>query len=81
MRVSYLGEIIGWRNAGIGYLCAQQGLELEHLWVKKALQCTHTMGGSAPTLHREITDFLINRYKQTKSLLTMIGGAYSRLPQ
>ena len=37
----------------------QKGLEHKHSRVKTDFQCTHTMGGPAPSLHRESTDSLI----------------------
>ena len=49
----------GYRNAGIEKLGAQKGLEHERSRVKKAFQCTHTMGVSVPSLHGESTDSLI----------------------
>ena len=36
-----------------------EGLEHERSQVKTAFQCTHTMGGPEPSLHRESTDSLI----------------------
>ena len=39
---------------------AEKGLKRECSRVKKVFQCTRTMGVSAPSLHRESTDFLID---------------------
>ena len=40
------------------HVSAQKGVKHEHLQVKKAFQCTHTMGMLVPSLHRESTDSL-----------------------
>ena len=61
MHFSFLVGIIGWRNSGIGYLGAQQGIELECLQVQKLCNVhTHTMGLSASSLHIESTKSLIH---------------------
>ena len=44
------------------YVGVGQGLHLECSQVKKAFQCTPTMGESMPSLHRETTDSLICTY-------------------
>ena len=42
----------------MGHSRAEKGLKREYSRVKKAFQCTRTMGVSAPSLHRESTDSL-----------------------
>ena len=48
--------IVGLRNAGIGQLGTQKGLERKHSRVKKAFLCIRTMGVLVPSLHTESTD-------------------------
>ena len=43
----------------MGHSRAEKGLKREYSRVKKAFQCTCTMGVLAPSLHRESTDSLI----------------------
>ena len=59
-------------------LGAQKGLEHKRSRVKKAFQCTHTMGGSAPSLHRESTDSLMIIICVRKPLLS-ISGNYNNI--
>ena len=67
MCFSYLGGIVGQTNAGIGQLGALKGLERERSRVSKAFVCTCTVGVSAPSLHRESTDYLISFENAKKS--------------
>ena len=59
MYFSYLGCIVGWRDGAKSYRGAGQGLPLERSRAKKAVQCMHTMGVPAPSLHRESIDSLV----------------------
>ena len=77
MRSSYLWGIVGQRSGRIGHSRAEKGLKREYSRVKKAFQCTRTMGVSAPSLHRESTDSLISFTVQ--ELKTLIVKASDRM--
>ena len=53
----------------MGHSRAEKGLKREYSRVKKAFQCTRTMGVSAPSLHRESTDSLIRTLQQFEIII------------